>query len=108
MSGGEERPLSAEEFFRLGRAYWLPPDGHGDGLDALTWAQLARIPHADAERVLAALGEHGIPGWVAPVDRHAPDSDITPYDVWVATIDIDAAEDVAMAVLGRRPGHEPG
>ena len=96
--------MSPEQMFQMGRAYWLPPDGHGNGLEALTWAQLARLPHADAERVLAALREHDIPGWVAPVDRHAPQDDAASFDVWVATIDIDAAENVAMDVLNEHHG----
>lgn len=108
MSSGQEQPISPEQMFRMGRAYWLPPDGHGNGLEALTWAQLARIPHAHAERVLAALRVRQIPGWTAPVDRHAPQDDAALYDVWAATIDIDQAEDTAMQVLNDDRGDSPG
>lgn len=103
MSTSDEQPISADRYLRLGRPYWLPPDGHGNGLDALTWAQLARIPHAAAERLLAALRDKDIPGWTAPVDpHHHPEAATAMYDVWVATIDIDSAEDVAMALFDDR------
>ncbi|MFC4242912.1 hypothetical protein ACFOYW_05975 [Gryllotalpicola reticulitermitis] len=99
MSASQERPIGAAEFLQLSRAYWLPPYGHGNGLDALTWAQLARVARRQAERMLQALGEAGMPAWTAPADHHTPDSDAAAYDVWVATVDIGAAEDIAMGVL---------
>lgn len=105
MSGAEETPIPAERLISLGRAYWLPPVGYGNGIDALFWAQLAREPHPVADLLLRALESRGIPGWVAPVDRHHPESGDALYDVWTATVDIDAAEDTVMAVMNARPRH---
>ena len=51
MSASEERPISASDLISLGRPYWLPPVGYGNGLDALFWAQLARLPHAVADDI---------------------------------------------------------
>lgn len=99
MSGFDERPIAASDLIATGRAYWLPPVGYGNGLDALFWAELARAPHPIADALLRALADKGIPGWIAPVDRHHPESGEALYDVWTATVDIDAAEDTAMFVL---------
>lgn len=99
MSASEEQPISASDLISLGRPYWLPPVGYGNGLDALFWAQLARVPHAVADALLRAFAQRGIPAWVAPVDRHHPESGEALYDVWTATIELDAAEDVVMTIM---------
>ena len=109
MSASEERPISASDLISLGRPYWLPPVGYGNGMDALFWTQLARLPHADADLLLHALAEQRLPGWIAPVDRHHPESDEALYDVWTATTDIDTAEDIVMTLMNaaREEGHPP-
>lgn len=92
-----EAPMAASDGLQLGRAYWLPPFGRGNGLDALFWAPVARIEEARVDAVLAALREADIPAWAAPV-RVA--QGVQSHDLSVEAGRLDAAQDVVMRVLG--------
>lgn len=63
MSVSNESPISAVELLRQGRPFWLPPYGHGNGLDALFWVCIAEIPKAVIPVALEALRVQDIPGW---------------------------------------------
>ena len=108
MSFSNESPISAVDLIRTGREYWLPPTGFGNGLDALFWVCIADVPRKRVPSILAALREADIPGWAAPLPsqlavphtltrQRGPEPVL--YRVWVATIMLNAAEDVLMRVL---------
>lgn len=103
MSVSNESPISAVELLRQGRPFWLPPYGHGNGLDALFWVCIAEIPKAVIPVALEALRVQDIPGWAAPLTapykKHDEEDNETLYLLWVATIQFDSAEDVLMQVL---------
>ncbi|MGN6742044.1 MAG: hypothetical protein ACTHJL_01940 [Amnibacterium sp.] len=92
-----EAPVPAADGLQLGRAYWLPPFGRGNGLDALFWAPIARIEESRLDVVLAALRDADIPAWASPVKG---DGDAHPHDLSVAAAQLDAAQDVLMRALG--------
>lgn len=103
MSASNESPISAIDLLQLGRPYWLPPYGHGNGLDALFWGCIAELPRSVIPVALEALRAQDIPGWAAPIaapyKTHGMEGDEAPYRLWVATIQYDSAEDVLMRVL---------
>jgi hypothetical protein len=94
-----EAPLAADDPLQLGRAAQLPPFGHGNGVDALFWTPLARLAADRVDGVLAALAEEDIAGWVAPVPPASPADRRAPRDLWVASLRLDAAQDLLMRVL---------
>lgn len=67
----------------LARAYWLPPHGHGNGLDAPAWAPIADIPPEDVEVLLATLRVASVPGYAAGV---GPPGKRRSYRLWVASL----------------------
>jgi hypothetical protein len=108
MSSSGEQPIDAVELIRTGRPYWLPPTGHGNGLDTLFWVPIADVPHELSEALLRSLRERDVPAWVDRVTTHqvrlartrrrateVPETD----RIWVATARFDTAEDVIMWVL---------
>lgn len=97
-ASGWEAPADAVNPLQFGRPYQLPPFGRGNGLEALFWAPLARMPAARAEACLDALAREDIPGWAAPVRRSGASEPGT-QDVWAASASLDAAQDVLMRVL---------
>lgn len=86
----------------LPRAYWLPPHGHSNGLDAPAWAPIADIPTQDVELLLAALRVAGVPGYAAAV---GPPGKRRSYRLWVASLRYSAAEEVLRITLSR-PTHQ--
>jgi hypothetical protein len=103
MTSSFESPVSAVDLTRFGRAFWLPPFGEGNGLDALFWACLAELPRRTVRRALEALRDEDIPGWAAPLKKpkvfpRVKDGD-EPYQLWVATVRYNGAEDVLIRVL---------
>lgn len=97
-----EAPVDGANQLQFGRAYWLPPFGHGNGLEALFWAPLAELPADRVEAVLRALGEQDIPAWAAAAGHRlragVPSAD-RPHDLWVASAQLDDAQDVVMRAL---------
>jgi hypothetical protein len=93
-----EAPLPAADPLQFGRAYQLPPFGRGNGLDALFWTPVARLPVDRVDAALAALEDEDIPAWAAPArtaERVADDQ----HDLWVASGRLDEGQDVLMRVL---------
>jgi len=102
MSSANEQPIAAPDAISMGRPYWLPPAGRGNGLDARFWSQIAQVPQAMADPLLLSLRDAGIPGWasaVHPFGQPHPDDPEAPYDVWIATERHDAGEEVVMRYL---------
>jgi hypothetical protein len=101
-SSSYEESVGAENQLQFGRAYWLPPFGQGNGLEALFWAPLAELPGERVDAVLGALREQGIPAWAAPARRSRPAGSPAAersHDLWVAAGQIDEAQDVVMRSL---------
>jgi hypothetical protein len=96
---------------------WLPPFGHGNGLDASSWAPIADVDPALADPLLEAFRDAGVPPHAAPVGltprraprrrrgrRANPDHRIWVGSQWYAT-----AEDVLRTQLPRlRATNPPG
>ena len=74
-----EAPIAAANELQFGRAYWLPPFGRGNGLEA--------------------LAAEDIPAWAAPAKGSDADARGVPEDLWVASAELDAAQDALMKVL---------
>lgn len=97
-----EAPMEAANQLQFGRAYWLPPFGHGNGLDALFWTPIAHLARDQAERALVALAAADIPAWAAPEGRDrrpGPPAAGRDQDVWVAAAQVDDAQDVLRRLL---------
>jgi len=96
-----EESVGAANQLQFGRAYWLPPFGRGNGLDALFWAPLAELPADRVDAALAALRDDGIPAWAASAGERsaaAPPPDV-PFRLWTASGQLDDAQDVLLRVL---------
>jgi hypothetical protein len=89
----------------VSRAYWLPPRGFGNGLDADAWAPIADVDESQVGLFLQSLRDAGIPGYAA---RRAGRGLDGPYGIWVGTWHYSRAEDVLARVLlrMRRDGQE--
>lgn len=98
-----EAPLAGTDVLQLGRAAQLPPFGRGNGVEALFWTRLARLGADRVDAVLAALADADIAAWVAPAPRAARSDPAAEQDLWVASLRVDAAQDLLMAVLRTPP-----
>jgi hypothetical protein len=88
-------------FREVGRAYWLPPGGIGNGLDAQTWAELVDVDASILILLMDTLRDARIPAHAARLDwlgRRAPAS---MFRIWVGTWSRSRAEDAARQVLLR-------
>jgi hypothetical protein len=94
-----EAPLAGTDLLQLGRAAQLPPFGRGNGVEALFWTPLARLEPDRVDAVLEALADAGIAGWAAPAPGTARTDPAAPHDLWVASLRLDAAQDLLMRVL---------
>ena len=90
----------------LGRPYWLPPGGRGNGLEARSWAPLADLTADEAEATVDALTLAGVPAHLDDVDgprggrRQGGEHDPHPQcRLWVGSMHHATAEDVLRAVL---------
>ncbi|MGV9662072.1 hypothetical protein [Nocardia niigatensis] len=86
---------------RRGTPHWIPSRGLSNGLDARAWAVLADLDESQVYRVLFALSDVGIAGYVLPV-RATPLAAGDPAVVWRLSVDIPqyrAAEDLLMELL---------
>ncbi|MVU75907.1 hypothetical protein GPX89_01455 [Nocardia sp. ET3-3] len=97
---------------RVGR-HWVAARGVSNGLDAQAWVILADLTEAQYYRVLFALTDAGIAGYVLPVRVNVVERG-DPEVVWRLWVDLRrcrAAEDLLMELLryGRpRRAPEPG
>jgi hypothetical protein len=87
------------------RIAWLPPFGHGNGLDASSWAPIADVDPELADPLLEALRDAGVPAHAAPVElapRHRRRRKPTPdHRIWVGAQWYATAEDVLRSELHR-------
>ncbi|MGH3156144.1 MAG: hypothetical protein ACRDNF_06165 [Streptosporangiaceae bacterium] len=83
------------------RAYWLPPGGIDNGLDARTWTVLLDVDASDMAPVLAGLRQAGIAAYAAPVGRLRPGRrpSAPTFRIWVDTWPHARAEDVVRRIL---------
>ena len=91
---------------QMGRRYWLPDHGYGNGLDDYAWAPLLDVDARILATLLEALAAAGVPGYAAPLRRggrppDAPAGLWPSYRLWVGTSAYGTAEDTLMAVLPR-------
>jgi hypothetical protein len=102
---------STREFLGValrGRPGWLPPRGHGNGLDAMAWAPIAQVPDDWVEPVLHALLDRGVAAWVAPVEsvrdslrmRRSARRQAHTWQLWVDTLMHARATDALVVILG--------
>jgi hypothetical protein len=92
------------------KAYWLPPRGFSNGLDAEAWAPIADVSENEAGLFLRSLRDAGIPAYAA---RRAGRGLDAPFGIWVGTWHYSRAEDVIARVLlrmrrGDSENPEPG
>lgn len=93
-----------------GPMFWLPPNGFGNGITALAWAELADLAEEEINPVLAALTEAGIAAYFA-VPHRPPHSHSTaqrpPHRLWVNSLRYRRAEDILMELLATLHGRRP-
>lgn len=78
------------------RPFWLPPTGHGNGLDDDAWVILLDVASATAgDELLDAMAAAGVPAHAAPM--RAPLSGTV--RIWVGASGYGRAEAVLMRVL---------
>jgi hypothetical protein len=104
MTAPASRP--AAQASRVGRLWWLPADGYGNGLDDTAWAPVLEISEQVVAEVLGELRNAGVPGYAAPA--HSPgkrlrDRSRRPgtYRLWVGASAHGRAEEVLVAVMPR-------
>ena len=64
----------------VGRNYWLPPYGRGNGYDAPAWAPIANLPEELVDHLLAALAAADVPAHAAQPGMRKT---AQPWCVWV-------------------------
>lgn len=91
---------------RAGRAYWLPPGGIGNGLNAETWAALIDADSSELILLLDTLRASGIPAYAARLDMLGRRAPVSTFRIWVDTWTYSRAEDVIREALlrNRRAG----
>lgn len=95
-------PSSSWHRFRgMGRAYWLPPGGIGNGLNAQTWAVLVDADATILILLLDTLREADIPAHAVRLDLLGRRWPTSMFRIWVDTWTHARAEDVVREVLLR-------
>jgi hypothetical protein len=94
-------PYSSSWSRRAARAYWLPPGGIGNGLDAETWAVLVDADASEMILLLDTLREAGIAAYAARLDRLGRRMPRSVFRIWVDTWTHARAEDVIRGALLR-------
>jgi hypothetical protein len=92
-------PYSASWSRRAGRAYWLPPGGIGNGLDAETWAVLIDADASGLILLLDTLRAAGIAAYAARPDRLGRRLPRSVFRIWVDTWNHARAEDMIRETL---------
>lgn len=97
MAAADASPKSPPPSYGpIPRAYWLPPHGHGNGLDAAAWAPIADVATQDVEFLLDALRDADVPGYAAEV---GPPGRRRRCRIWVASRRYSSAEDALRDAL---------
>ncbi|MEV6769824.1 hypothetical protein AB0N05_14470 [Nocardia sp. NPDC051030] len=84
-----------------GTVHWVPARGLANGLNARAWGVLADLTESQVYRVLFALTDAGIAGYVVPVRAtilEPGDPDVA-WRLWVDLPQFRAAEDLLMELL---------
>lgn len=68
---GQAAQLRLGQAGPLGRLWWLPANGRGNGLDDAAWAQIIEVGADAVAPLLAAFRARGIPAYAAPAPRSA-------------------------------------
>jgi hypothetical protein len=92
---------SWHRFESMGRAYWLPPGGIGNGLRAQTWAVLVDADASILILLLDSLREADIPAHAVRLDTLGRRAPASVFRIWVDTWTHARAEDVVREVLLR-------
>ncbi|HUC22943.1 MAG TPA: hypothetical protein VMA73_09575 [Streptosporangiaceae bacterium] len=110
MSASVSRSLTQPQ--GLGRLWWLPPNGDGNGLDDAAWAPIADVSATIVAPLLAAFRAARVPAYAAPADQlltRRGASERRPragherqiYHIWVGTSGHARAEEVLRIALPR-------
>lgn len=100
---------------RFGRAYWLPANGWGNGLEDESWAALVDVTREDAaDLILRRLRHAGVPAYAAGVTRsggptHRARGDRHRFRIWVGSGSYGRGETTLLQLLpglARRFGGE--
>jgi hypothetical protein len=89
------------------RAYWLPPGGIGNGLDAQTCAVLTDVDASLLILLLDELRAARIPAYAAHIDRLGRRAAASAFRIWADTWTRARAEDAVRQVLQRHLPREP-
>jgi hypothetical protein len=96
MSAPASRPLSQPE--QLGRLWWLPSGGVGNGLDDTAWTPIAELPRGVVPALLSELVAAGVPAYAAAVarrpERFRRQAPSPRCRLWVGTSRYSQAEEV--------------
>jgi|SRR5271169_2032824 hypothetical protein len=89
---------------RLGRLWWLPAGGQGNGLDDDAWVPILEVSEHVVPTVLEVLGEVGVPAYAAPARsalRRLKDRTRHPegYRLWVGASAYGEAETALVIVM---------
>jgi hypothetical protein len=86
---------------RISRAYWLPPGGIGNGLDAETWTVLVDADASEMIMLLDTLRDADIAAYAARLGRLGRRRPSPVFRIWVDTWTHARAEDVIREALLR-------
>jgi hypothetical protein len=94
-------PYSASWSRKVAGAYWLPPGGIGNGLDAETWAVLIDADASELILLLDTLRDADIAAYAAGLNRLGQRMSRSVFRIWVDTWTHARAEDVIREALLR-------
>ncbi|PZF86077.1 hypothetical protein [Jiangella anatolica] len=99
MTSAEFRPVAAPA--TLGRLWWLPSHGYGNGLDDHAWAPVLDVDARVAMILLDAFRAAGVPAYTASLTphTHASRDGWATYRIWVGSSAYGRAEDTLLAVM---------
>jgi hypothetical protein len=116
MPASISRPLGQAARLRLGQAgplgrlWWLPANGQGNGLDDAAWAQIIEVGADAVAPLLAAFRARGIPAYAAPAPRSTRRRGFRGpagprFRLWAGASAYGRAEEALLTLLaGRRGG----
>lgn len=103
---------TSRPFGQRGRVWWLPPHGHGNGLDDDSWAPVLEVDERIVEPLLSAFQSARVPAYAAPsgsvallvAARHGGTGresrgGWSQHRVWVGASAYGRAEQVLIAVM---------